>query len=79
MSSQVTLYTTHCPKCEVLKKKLEAANIQYETVDDRDEILKVAEKHNFTSVPLLSIPCENEYEIFDFGRAVSWINSQSKV
>lgn len=77
MSSQVTLYTTHCPKCEVLKKKLEAANIQYKTVDDRDQILKIAEEHNFTSAPLLGIPCEIEYKILDFGKAVSWINSQS--
>ena len=30
----VTLYTTHCPKCGILEKKLASKNIKYEEVSD---------------------------------------------
>ena len=32
----VTLYTTHCPKCNVLEKKLDKKKIEYTLVDDFD-------------------------------------------
>ena len=69
---QVTLYTTHCPKCEVLKRKLTEAQISYKEVDDTAEIMKVAENGGFTMAPLLQVG----EEILDFSKAVSWIKSK---
>ena len=32
----IRLYSTHCPKCRVIEKKLEQANIKYELIDAKD-------------------------------------------
>lgn len=62
----ITLYTTHCPKCQVLEKKLEKANILYETCEDTT----VMKEKNFTSTPMLEI----DGKLFSFKEAIDWIN-----
>lgn len=64
---QVILYTTHCPKCEVLEKKLKEKEIEYFVNDDLDEMLR----RGFTVAPMLQV---NE-DLLDFGDAVRFINS----
>ena len=32
--SKLKLYTTHCPKCEVLKEKLDGKHLQYDEIND---------------------------------------------
>ena len=54
----VTLYTTHCPRCEVLKKKLDNAGIKYAIVEDEKKMLD----KGFTSAPMLEV----DGEIMDF-------------
>lgn len=34
----ITLYTTHCPRCKVLKAKLDSENIDYEVVEGEEAI-----------------------------------------
>ena len=64
----VVLYTNHCPKCEVLKKKLDDANITYEVEEDINKLIDLGIEY----VPIL----ETEEEGFlDFSSAVSWINN----
>ena len=67
----VTLYTTGCPKCKVLKKKLELAGIEFKAVDNMDEIMKACEKAGTTSVPLLGV----DNNVLTFGAAAQWINN----
>lgn len=64
----VVLYTTHCPRCQVLEKKLQSKNIDYSVVEDKDEILN----KGFMTVPVLEI----NGETYDFGTAVKWIGEQ---
>lgn len=64
----VILYSTGCPKCAVLKKKLEQARIEFEI--DRD-VGKMTEL-GIVSVPVLSV----DGELFDFVGAIGWINGQ---
>ena len=64
----VTLYTTHCPRCQVLEKKLQDKDIGYTVVDDEDTIID----RGFMTVPILDV----DGETFDFGRAVKWIGEQ---
>ena len=59
------LYTTHCPKCEVLYKKLEAAGLQFSVCDDVDQIIALG----FQSAPILEI--DGQY--MNFKQAVDWI------
>ena len=37
--NEVVLYTTHCPKCEILAKKLTEKGVGFEVVTDVDEML----------------------------------------
>lgn len=65
---KITLYTTHCPKCTILEKKLTDKNIKFEIVDD----LNIMIEKGFLTAPMLEV---NE-EILDFGNAVKWINNK---
>lgn len=67
---EVTLYSTGCPKCKVLKKKLEAANIDYIEVTDTDKIYQICKSTGLDSVPIIAI---EDGHILDFNRAIAWV------
>lgn len=64
----VTLYSTHCPRCKVLGLKLKQKNISYEEVTD----LKTMAAKGFKSVPKLEV----DGTVYDFKEAVQWIGEQ---
>lgn len=64
----ITLYSTGCPKCNVIKKKLEEKNISFEENASVDEMLMLG----ITHVPVLKIGDE----LYEFSRANEWINQQ---
>ena len=64
----VVFYTTGCPKCGVLKKKLDERGIQYQENTAVDEMLSLG----ITSVPVLNV----DGRMMDFACAVKWINDQ---
>lgn len=63
----VTLYSTHCPKCNVLEKKLKQKNISYEEVND----IEIMKEKGYLSVPVLEIDGVS----MDFKTASDWINN----
>lgn len=63
---KVTLYTTHCPKCNVIEQKLKAKTIEYEEITD----IELIEKKGFKQVPVLIV----DDEIMDFVTANKWVN-----
>ena len=64
----VTMYSTHCPKCQVLEKKLQQKNIEYNVVTDTLEMGKMG----IRSLPVLSV----NSELLDFKKAIEWVNKQ---
>ena len=62
----VVLYSTNCPKCMVLEKKLELSGIDYQLVTDEDVMIE----KGFMSAPVLEV----DGEAMDFGAAVRWAN-----
>ena len=62
------LYTTNCPKCKILKKKLDEKNIKYDIVTDEKEILAL----NVLEVPQFF----NNEMLLNFSEAIQWINQQ---
>lgn len=64
----VILYTTHCPKCEVLEKKLKQKNIDFIIETDIKEIISMG----FLSAPILKV----DEKVMDFSDANKWINLQ---
>lgn len=65
---EVVLYSTGCPKCSVLKKKLEARNINYAENNDVNEMTELGISH----VPVLSV----DGELLNFADANKWINDR---
>ena len=64
---QITLFSTHCPRCIVLEKKLKQKGIDYDEVND----VSIMEKKGFLSVPVLEV----DGKIMDFKEANDWINT----
>lgn len=64
----ITLYSTGCPQCEILKKKLAAKGINYTENNDEQQMLSM----NFTIVPVLEVDGKQ----MKFSEAVKWINEQ---
>lgn len=64
----VTLYSTHCPKCKVLEAKLKQKNIVYTEVNDTE----IMQTKGFDFVPVLEV----DEVIYDFKTAVDWIKEQ---
>lgn len=65
---EITLYSTGCPKCKVLKKKLEEKGIKYTENNSVDEMLSLG----ISQVPVLSV----NNKLLDFSTANNWVNQQ---
>lgn len=61
----IKVYSTGCPKCKVLIKKLNEKNIQYEECNDT-EIMKTK---GIQFLPVLEI----NGDLLDFKQATEWI------
>lgn len=62
------LYSSNCPKCIVLKKKLEEAKIDFETIEDEE----IFNKKNIRFMPAF----EYDNQIVDFNSAIKYIKTQ---
>lgn len=67
----IVLYTTHCPKCCILKNKLDGKGIQYEECEDIDAM----EKLGIDTVPILKV---ND-KLLSFPEAVKWVNNKETI
>lgn len=66
--SQAILYSTGCPRCVILKKKLDEKEIQYFLEESVDKMLSLG----MTAVPVLKV--DGKY--MGFSEAVKWVNDQ---
>lgn len=64
----VTFYSTHCPKCNILEKKLKAANIDYKENNDVNIMLS----KGLRTAPALEV----DGEIYTFTQAIEWLKNQ---
>lgn len=64
----ITLYTTHCPKCRVLEKKLAQKNVQYNEITDVSEMQKLGIK----SAPVLEVDGKKMNQ----ADAIRWLMNQ---
>jgi glutaredoxin len=69
MAQNVTLFTTHCPKCEVLLSKLEDSGIDFTVVDDIDKVIEVGTKNGIMSAPILQVGDK----VMPFDKAIEWV------
>ena len=62
----ITLYTTSCPRCQILEQKLKSKNIKYSEFTDVDKMIEMG----FSMMPMLEV----DGVIMDFGTANKWVN-----
>ena len=65
---RVILYSTGCPKCGILKRKLDENGIAYDTVSDVDEMIRLG----INSAPYLGV----DDKLMDFKQAVDWVRTK---
>lgn len=63
------LYSTGCPKCKILKEKLDSLHIDYTICDDMDLMIS----KGFMSVPVLEI----KNKIMTFNEAIKWLKEKT--
>ena len=64
----IILYSTGCPKCNILKRKLSEKNIPYRENKDTDEMVALGIDY----FPVLSV----NGELLQFKEANDWVNQQ---
>lgn len=64
---KIVLYSTGCPRCNVLETKLKNKGIDFEEINDTELMID----KGFDSVPILEV--DGNY--MDFGKANEFINS----
>ena len=67
----MTVYSTGCPKCKILIKKLQQKEIPFELVDDEETVMKIASTNCIQSVPFV----EYKGNIYLFEEIVKLINA----
>ena len=68
MGRLIVLYEHGCPRCKVLKMKLDQKKIQYETVND----IAVMQEKGFQDAPKIEV----DGVVMNFTEAVEWIKEQ---
>ncbi len=66
--NKIILYSTHCPQCNILEKRLKSKGVDYIEVNDTDIMIK----KGFYSAPMLDV---NGVEM-NFQEASEWLNKQ---
>lgn len=65
----ITIFTTYtCPKCKILKKKMDDKGIAYEECDDEEKIREMG----ILSVPVMSV----DGKLMDFMEALQYVNER---
>ena len=64
---KIILYSNNCPRCKILKKKLDDNKINYEIIDNVDTMID----KGLSTVPVLEI----NGRMLDFKDAVEWVNN----
>lgn len=65
----ITLYSTHCAKCNVLEKKLKQKNIEYKEENDVD----IMTSKGIMQAPMLEV----DGNLMGFKDAVDWVNNKN--
>lgn len=65
---KIVMYSSGCPRCKTLKKKLDDAGIQYDTFTDVQKMIDMG----FTDVPVLEVDGQR----MQFADAIKWVRER---
>ena len=66
----IVLYSTNCPRCSVLERKLTQLGIEFEKKTEVEEMIALG----MTQAPMLSV----DGELLDFKAANEWLNKHNQ-
>lgn len=64
----ITLYSNHCPCCEVLLKELRSAGIPFTTFTNTDQMLSMG----FAHLPMLDV----DGQLLNYPDALKWLKER---
>lgn len=65
----ITVYSTGCPQCKILKKKLEDSGLEYKLIEDKDVTVKTGQELGVKSAPFMVV----DGAIYTFADAVKFV------
>lgn len=68
----IKLYTINCPNCKALESMLDKKGVEYEKIEDKDEIVEKGREVHILSAPFLEV--DGEY--LKFVDAMKWVSKQ---
>lgn len=69
---KVTLYSNDCPRCRVLKKKLDAKKVEYSIESSQDKMAELG----LTVLPALAMSGDDSGTVMmTFEQAIKWVNA----
>lgn len=68
IAENVVLYSTGCPKCKILERRLGDKNVEYSENNSVDEMISLG----FTELPVLKVG----EDMLSFKDALAWVNQQ---
>lgn len=63
----IKLYSNHCPKCGIIKAKLDAKNIEYELVDDMQTLIQL----ELDQMPVLEVEGQKLVSMLDINNYIN--------
>ena len=70
---EITLFSTGCPKCKVLKSKMDQKGISYTLIEDSKEVVAIGKANRIMSAPILKV----DEKVMDFSSANNWLNENN--
>lgn len=67
----IKVYSTHCPRCMVIEKKLKQKGLKFEIIDD----INIMREMGIQSTPMLQV---DNQSLMKFDEANKWVNAQPK-
>lgn len=64
----INLFSNDCPRCKILKQKMDEKGIEYNTISEFDELIE----RGIMTLPVLKEG--NEY--MNFLQAIKWVNNK---
>lgn len=68
INRKVTIFSTHCPQCNMLEIALKSKGIPFSVVFGEEEIIK----RGFSSAPVLEV----DGNAMNYRDAIRWVNAQ---
>lgn len=68
--AKITLYTSGCPRCKTLERRLKEKGIEYDLFADVGKMVEMG----FTAVPILDVDGTR----MDYKESINWLNERGE-